>query len=170
MHADRRPRVSIRPALLLAAGVWIAGCASPSPTSPQEIARRKAERPAAYAALAADEQVLVDRGQIRVGMDTDAVYLAWGGPAQVLMSGDASGERTTWLYQGTTTDEYLSWNYREVVRNDGTAYLDRFLDRNINIRSYVSAELTFVDGRLSSWRMLPKPPGDTFLAPQPFIR
>lgn len=153
--------------LLLA--LLAAGCAS-TPTDPRQIAKRRDERSAAYAALTPEQQALVNQGQLRAGMSEDAVYIAWGKPAQVLRSGDASGETVTWLYEGTTTDDYLSWNYREVVRKDGTAYLDRFLDRDINVRSYISAELNFREGKLANWKMLPKPPGNLYLAPQPFIR
>lgn len=154
----------------LALAGLLAGCATSAPTDPKQIARRKVEKAAAYAALPAEMQAVVDQGQIRVGMNEDAVYIAWGKPAQVLRSGDASGEVTTWLFEGTTTDDYLSWNYREVTRKDGTTYLDRFLDRDINIRTYISAELSFREGKLASWKMLPKPAGNTILAPQPFIR
>jgi hypothetical protein len=156
--------------VLTTAVLLSSGCASPSATDPREIARRRAERAAAYAVLAPDHQALVDAGQIRVGMSEDAVFIAWGKSAQVLRSGDSSGEVTTWLYEGTTTDSYLSWNYREITRKDGTTYLDRFMDRDINIRTYISAELTFRGGILASWKMLPKPPGNTILAPQPFVR
>jgi hypothetical protein len=153
-----------------AAGWLVAGCATSAPTDPRQIARRRTEKATAYAALPAETQSLVDQGQIRVGMSEDAIYIAWGRAAQVLRSGDASGEVTTWLYEGTTTDDYLSWNYREVTRKDGTTYLDRFLDRDINIRTYISAELSFREGKLASWKMLPKPGGNTILAPQPFLR
>lgn len=148
----------------------LSGCASQSNTDPRQIARRKVERAGAYAALAEEHKVLVDQGQLRVGMGEDAVYIAWGAPAQVLQSGDAAGEVTTWLFEGTTTDDYLSWNFREVTRRDGTTYLDRFLDRDINIRVYISAELSFRNGALASWKMLPRPPSNTILAPQPFLR
>ncbi len=148
----------------------LSGCATPSNTDPKEIAKRKVERAGAYAALPEEHKSLVDLGQLRVGMGEDAVYMAWGPPAQVLQSGDASGEVTTWLFEGTTTDDYLSWNFREVTRRDGTTYLDRFLDRDINIRIYISAELSFRDGALASWKMLPRPASNTILAPQPFLR
>jgi hypothetical protein len=156
------------PGLLLAA--CLAGCAMQSNTDPRQIARRRTERAAAFAALPVETQALVDQGQIRVGMNPDAVYIAWGRPAQELRSGDATGEATTWLYEGTTTDDYLSWNYREVIRKDGSTYLDRYLDRDINVRTYVSAELTFRAGALASWKMLPKPGSQTILAPQPLVR
>jgi len=151
-------------------GLLVGGCASPSHTDPKRVAKRKLERAGAYSTLPDDQKALVDQGQIRVGMGEDAVYIAWGAPAQVLRSGDASGETVTWLFEGTTTDDYLSWNYREVTRRDGTVYLDRFLDRDINIRVYISAELLFREGALASWKMLPRPPSNTILAPQPFIR
>ena len=153
-----------------AAGWLVEGCATSAPTDPRQIARRRTEKATAYAALPAETQSLVDQGQIRVGMSEDAIYIAWGRAAQVLRSGDAGGEVTTWLYEGTTTDDYLSWNYREVTRKDGTTYLDRFLDRDINIRTYISAELSFREGKLASWKMLPKPGGNTILSPQPFLR
>lgn len=156
--------------LVLTAALLVSGCASPVATDPKEIARRRAERATAYAALAPEQQALVDQGQIRVGMSQDAVFIAWGKSAQVLRSGDASGEVTTWLYEGTTTDNYLTWNFREVTRRDGTTYLDRFMDRDFNIRTYISAELTFRGGMLASWKMLPRPAENTILAPQPFLR
>jgi outer membrane protein assembly factor BamE (lipoprotein component of BamABCDE complex) len=137
--------------------VWItAGC-----TTKSTVLTRKKERAGIYAGLAADDQALIDQGQIKVGMSPDAVYIAWGTPAQVLESDAGDGHVTTWLYQGNTTDEYLFWNFREVPRRDGTVFLDRFLDRTYDFRSYVSAELIFRDGRLASWRTLPKPPSST---------
>lgn len=145
----------------------LAGCASSNPTDPKLIAKRRAERSAAYAALPADQQALVDAGQLKAGMGEDAVYIAWGSPAQVLKSGDTAGERTTWLYQSTTTDEYVYWRYREVPRRDGSVFLERFQERDYNFRDYISAELVFAGGYLQSWRMLPKPPGNTIYSPQP---
>ncbi|HTH46716.1 MAG TPA: hypothetical protein VMB21_04330 [Candidatus Limnocylindria bacterium] len=142
--------------------LFAAGCATSS-----TIATRRTERAAAYNALPADERALVDQGQLRTGMDEDAVYISWGKPAQVLRSGDASGERTTWLYESTTTDTYHSWHYREYPRRDGSSYIDRTLETDYNFRDYVSAELVFRGGKLQSWRMLPKPPGQDVYSPNP---
>ena len=147
--------------IALALAALLVGCASPAPTDPRSIARRRAQRVAAYSALSKEQQELVDHGQIRVGMTEDAVFIAWGAAAQVLRSGDASGEAVTWLYESTTSDTYLTWNFREVARKDGSTYLDRFLDRNINVRNYVSAELVFREGRLASFRTLAKPSSST---------
>lgn len=152
-------RLLLVPAVVL---LLVAGCATRS-----SVASRRAERAAAYAALTADERALVDQGQIRTGMGEDAVYVAWGKPAQVLRGGDASGEQTTWLYQATATDAYHYWAYREYPRKDGSIYLDRLMQTDYNFRDYVSAELAFRDRKLASWRMLPKPPEGSYYAPNP---
>jgi hypothetical protein len=136
---------------LLAAGVLVfAGCKSST------VETRKAERSAAYLALPADQRELVDKGQIKVGMSEDAVYMAWGNPAQVLTSEDQRGRVTTWLYQGTVLEENRYWTYREVSR-DGRTYLERYLDRDYNPRDYISSEITFQNGAVIRWRTLPKP-------------
>ncbi|MBX3734440.1 MAG: hypothetical protein KF791_17830 [Verrucomicrobiae bacterium] len=146
--------------------VGLAGCAS-SPTDPRNIAKRRAERPAAYAALPGEQRALVDRGQVQVGMPEDAVYIAWGAPAQALRRGDASGEETLWLYTGSTTDQYISWTYVEVPGPDGRRYLDRFTTTDYAFRDYISARLVFRDGRVTSWEMLPSPPSNTIFSPGP---
>jgi hypothetical protein len=145
--------------------IGLAGCAASS-----TVATRKVERAAAFGALAPEEQALVDQGQIRVGMNPDAVYVAWGQPAQILKSGDATGEITTWLYTSTTSDTYRSWHYREYPRRDGSTYLDRSMDVDYAFRDYVSAELVFRDGKLERWRMLPKPMERDVLSPGPYGR
>jgi hypothetical protein len=141
-------------AVLLACGGM--GCAAKS-----TIETRKTERAAAFAGLPVEQQRLVDQGLIQVGMSEDAVYMAWGKPEQALRSGDATGETVTWLYHGTTTDEYVYWRYYEVPRPGGRGYLTRHMDREIDVREYVSAELVFRNGKLESWRMLPRPPAGT---------
>jgi hypothetical protein len=143
--------------VLVAVLVGGAGCATKS-----TVETRKTERAAAYAALSEDQRKLVDEGLIQVGMGEDAVYMAWGQPDEILRSGDASGETTTWLYHGTTTDEFLYWRYYEVPRPGGRNYLTRHMDRDLNVREYVAAELVFREGQLASWRTLPKPPENTY--------
>lgn len=141
---------------LLAMLFATAGCAT-KPT----VETRRQERSAAYEALSPEQKKLVDEGQIKVGMNEDTVYIAWGKPAQVLQSEDTNGHVTTWLYQGTTTDEYVGWRYVELAGPNGPRFARR-LDRDFNSRDYVSAELVFRDGQLQSWRTLAKPPGNTY--------
>ncbi len=142
---------------VIAAALLAGGCATPS-----TIESRRQERAGAYAQLSDDERVLVDQGQLKIGMNEDAVYIAWGKPAQVLQSADASGRTSTWLYYGQTSDDYLHWHYSPVKRPDGSTYLDRHLVRDVDVREYVAAELIFREGKLQSWRTLPKPPSNTY--------
>jgi len=133
----------------------LVGCAT-SPTMDE----RREERMGAYLNLDDEQRRLVDAGQIAVGMNPDAVFIAWGKPDQILEAEDAAGRTTTWLYHGTTTDEYVGWRLYEVPGPRGS-YLARRLDRDISVREYVSAELVFSEGKLLRWKMLPKPGGTT---------
>lgn len=156
-------RIGVRGILLLWL-VWLTGCAG-SATDPKQIAKRREERAAAYAALTPEQQALVNRGQIQVGMPEDAVYIAWGKPSQTLQRGDATGEETLWLYSGSTTDQYISWSYVEVPGRDGRMFLDRVTTTDYAFRDYVSARLVFRSGKVTSWEMLPKPPSNTIFSP-----
>lgn len=137
--------------LALAGMLGLAGCAT------QTVESRKHERPAAYAALPQDLQHLVDRGEIRIGMNEDAVYLAWGKPSQILKSETAAGLVTTWLYQDTTLQGQYYWTYREVSYGDGRSSVQRYLDHDYQTRDYVRSEITFEKAVVTQWRTLPKP-------------
>ena len=110
----------------------------------------------AYSALSADERQLVDNGQIKVGMSSDAVYIAWGQPAQVLESENASGKVTTWLYEGGWMKETRYWAYRQTGTGPDL-FLERYLINDYQPRTYVRAQLRFVDGKLKEWQTLPRP-------------
>ncbi len=75
----------------------LAGCASP--------AKRAREHPAAYARLTPVGQRLVLRGHLQIGMDREAVLIAWGEPDQkeVVGSPPNGKERRatveTWVYR-----------------------------------------------------------------------
>jgi len=120
------------------------------------IESRRNEKLAAYQDLSAELKALVDKGQIRIGMPADGVYIAWGAPAQILQSEDDGGIVTTWLYEGTYLQEYRYWNYREVQLRDGI-FLERYLDTDYNSQNYLSAEIVFQNGLVKRWRMLPRP-------------
>ena len=56
------------------------------------------ERPAVYSVLSRRDQALVRSGTIREGLSKDAVYIAWGAPAQV-RSGSRNGHPyEAWVY------------------------------------------------------------------------
>lgn len=126
------------PASLLFLGLLLAGCASPT------VETRKQERPDLYQRLPAEQRSLVDQGEIQVGMSSDAVYLAWGPPSQVLDSETAEGRVVVWLYHGQAVEEYRYW-------------VGRHLESDYHPRTYIRAEVVFQNGVVSSWRTLPKP-------------
>lgn len=136
-------------ALLSLSVLLLAGCKS-------TIQSRIAERPAAYSALTPEVKKLVDAGQLQVGMDENAVYISWGAPDQITEREDASGHTKVWIYMGQWMQETQYWNYRE-IRRDHAAYMERFVDRDYNPRSYVSAELCFQNNKLVRWQTLPRP-------------
>ena len=126
------------PTLLALIGCLLLGCATSS------VETRKKERSSAYSSLPADQKALVDEGKIKVGMTPDAVYLAWGSPAEVLESETAQSHSTVWVYQGQWVEEYRYW-------------IGRHLESDYQPRTYVRAEIIFQNGTVASWRTLPKP-------------
>lgn len=133
--------------IIACAALFAAGCASKS--TPSE---RRAERPAAYAGLSDETRAFVDAGQIRVGMSMDAVYIAWGPPAEILQHEDAGGLRVIWLYEGGWMEETRYWAYRHWGRGRGGMALERHLVTDYHPRTFIRAELVFVDSVLKEWR------------------
>lgn len=126
--------------LLLSICLLLTGCATSS------IESRKKERAAGYATLSPEFKDLVSAGQIRRGMSQDVVYIAWGKPAQVLQLEDSQGLSTTWIYTGGWMEETRYWyRYQRVPQID------------YQPRTYVRAEIIFVNGAVDSWRTLPQP-------------
>ncbi len=128
----------------------LAGCATSTVES------RKQEKLSSYQDLPPEFRSLVDQGQVKVGMPADAVYIAWGPPAEILQSETEKGASTTWLYHGSKLEEYRFWNFRE-VRHGDRILIERFIDHDYYPRHYISAEIVFVDGKVKSWRTLPVP-------------
>ena len=129
----------VRASLLLFTLILITGCASSN-----TIQTRKQERAASYTGLSPEMKAMVDQGQIKVGMPSDAVYIAWGAPAQVLQSETPAGATTTWLYNGGWIEETRFWARRH-------------LETYYQPRTYVRAEVIFVNGVVQEWRTLPQP-------------
>lgn len=129
----------VRALPFLFAILFATGCASSN-----TIQTRKQERAAAYAGLPSEMKTMVDQGQIKVGMSMDAVYIAWGEPAQVLQGENPGGSATTWLYNGGWIEETRFWARRH-------------LETYYQPRTYVRAEVIFVNGMVQEWRTLPQP-------------
>jgi hypothetical protein len=136
--------------LMILVAVLTSSCASPTPQS------RKRERPAGYSELSPEFKTVVDQGKIKLGMPMDAVYIAWGKPSQVLEGESPQGHITTWIYSGTTFEEYRYWSYHPHAYGRNY-WSEPYLARDYIPRKYVRAEVVFQDGLVKSWRTLPRP-------------
>ena len=138
--------------ILLLAVAFLCGCAT-------TIQDRRKERLAAYSQLAPDTQSLVDKGQIKVGMPKDAVYIAWGKPDQIIQGESDQGKNDTWLYYSSTLHPYQYWNYGYWgPSRHGYLYSTPYLDTDWYPVYYVAREVQFENDRVKSWRSLPHPP------------
>jgi hypothetical protein len=140
-----------RSSLLLLAALLFCGCKTAT------VETRKQERSATYSQLAPEFKALVDQGRIKIGMPMDGVYIAWGKPSQVLQGESSEGSLTTWLYHGTTFEEYRYWGYRPYYYHGPYYGSQPYLERDYIPRSYIQAEVIFQDGAVKSWRSLPRP-------------
>lgn len=100
---------------------------------------------------------MVDQGQIKVGMSEDAVYIAWGKPAQVLHRETGQGATTTWLYHGHHLQSRHYWGYREYKDHQGRLLLSRSLETDYYPQDYLRAEIIFAEGKVKEWRTLSRP-------------
>lgn len=138
--------------LILALSCLAQGCSTTPP-----IEKRRAERIGVFERLSSEDQTMVKEGRIRVGMDLDAAYIAWGRPDEILESEDAGGRTVTWRFKGVWMEESRYWAYRETARDKGDLYQERYLATDFNPRDYVRAEIVFKEGKVASWRTLPIP-------------
>jgi uncharacterized protein YceK len=129
----------------------LTGCATTS-----TIETRKQERLGTYVSLNAEQKAAVDKGQIKVGMTMDAVYIAWGRPSQILAGETAQGSLVTWLYHGTYMEEHRYWAFQDYYHR-GRYYSSPSLYYDYYPRGYVSAEVKFEGGLVKEWRSLPQP-------------
>lgn len=142
-------RKIVKASILIFSLLW-AGCATST------IETRRKERFSTYTALPPELRQLVDQGKIKIGMNTDAVYIAWGPPTEILESESGQGHTTTWVYHGQWMQESRYWTYREISR-DGTTFLERYLESDYYPRNYIRAEIYFSNGAVTQWRTLPRP-------------
>lgn len=124
-------------ALLLPVAI-LSGCATSTVQS------RKQERYSAYSALPVETRALVDQGKIAIGMDSDAVFIAWGKPYAVSEGESPSGKTTTWTYYGTALQDMQTFGWRRVYT---TTY-------SVN---YIRAQVDFVNGVVKEWHTYPAP-------------
>ena len=130
------------PFILLATAI-VTGCST--------VGSRKAERAEAYNALAARYRALVDEGFIDVGMNTNAVYIAWGKPYEIMRVDFPSGERTVWVYTGATSEQVSSWQYRPTASpySARTGTYDR--TTTTVLRRRTNGWVSFEDGKVATF-------------------
>lgn len=116
--------------------VTAVGCATDT------IVRRKQERLAAYLELPVGQQVAVDQGRLLHGMSTNAAYIAWGRPSEII----SEGSTTTWIYREQEFKEHKHITvYPMVAEEVKVPYA----------RTVVRAQITFENGGVTSWRRTP---------------
>lgn len=140
-------------AIALIVSLFVTGCATSTP------AKRRTEKSAAYAALSPEWKALVDQGKLAVGMPMDGVYIAWGKPSQVVPGDSESGPTVTWIYMGTTWQEYRYWRYNRYGTHYGYGFpSEPYLDSDYVPLNYPAAQVVFGDGKVKSWNFLNKVP------------
>jgi len=126
----------------IAAGTLIfTGCATTE--------ARISQHPEIYHRLSSRDQSLVSQGQIRLGMITDAVWLAWGTPDQKIPANVGDSHDETWVYL----------RYETPPSYGGPYYYGPFDWSYIPPKFvYPSKGVTFSNGRVVFYRYLPSPP------------
>lgn len=150
-NADVMVRVTVWRMLPLAA-LLLGGCATTG-----TVESRKQERYNAYAELTPEHKSTVDLGQIKVGMNMDAVYIAWGKPSQILAGESSQGSTLTWLYYGTYYEWHHYWSYHSYCYGPYGYYGAPYFGYDYYPRSYIRAEVHFQQGLVREWRSLPAP-------------
>jgi len=147
------------------AALPIAGCQSSG------VAQRKAQSIEEYQSLNAATRRLVDKGKIQNGMDTNAVFIAWGQPTDVFaVDIPDGGTRLIWNYE-------TRWAYegkRLVPRgNDLYGRPIYGIERWRQPINYVAKSVTFASGKVIEWKkydppVFDQPPGKPRYSPHAF--
>jgi hypothetical protein len=127
--------------------VVAAGCQSSG------IGQRKAEREAAYQSLNAGSRKLVDKGKIRDGMDTNAVYMAWGLPTDAFTLDVPGQQRLIWNYE-----EKWTYGRSRIVPAGSSGGRPRYSMESWRVPiTYVAKSATFENGKIIQWKKYDPP-------------
>ena len=141
-HSTRLNRarrfVALLPLLLLTA------CAS-------NIESRIEQRQEAFTAYPAEVQERLRRGQIRLGDDTEAVWIVYGEPKERLRRMDANGLSEVWIYKILGYNERLYPTVRPVYRDvRGTIHGSYYLEDHPEYEWKEVLRIEFSKGRVSA--------------------
>jgi len=117
-------------------------------TACSTVAQRKQAAAAAYEGLSAADRQLVDHGQIARGMDTNAVFIAWGSPSEVIDRPASSPPETIWEYSGNRAVHIPTWSY-EPSSNGYWTYEPTTVHYS---ERYTRAEVVFQNGRVVDFK------------------
>ncbi len=127
-------------------GMLAASCA---PSTPQARIQREPQK---FDALSPEHRALVEQGQIARGMDTDAVFLAWGRPSRVFQGSRENRMTERWDYAGSRP-VYSSSFYGGFGRGFGP-YRCGGLGPEVTFIPYRIASVWFIDSRVDSWERI----------------
>ena len=134
--------------ILVASVIALAGCRSSG------IAQRKAQSPESYQLLDQTTRGLVDKGKIQNGMDTNAVWLAWGRPTDAFSIDIPGGKRLIWNYE----EKWVCETTRRVSRGtDGNGFPVYAIEHLRMPVTYVARSATFADGKVVQWKKYDPP-------------
>lgn len=128
--------------------VVVVGCQSSG------VGKRKAERKAAYRSLSTESRKRVDQGGIQDGMDTNAVFIAWGQPTAVLHFDVPAGKQEVWTYE-------RNWTFVKSQKiGAGVDYYGRPTYKTVTQRiptTYAARSVVFIGGKVAKWKESPPP-------------
>lgn len=135
--------------MLVAVIIHFTGCASQTPQG------RGQQNPMLVERLTQAERELVLKGQIREGMNKDAVFLAWG-KADAVTTGSDRGQATeTWRYTTLRPVYYSGYGYGVGYAPYGHRGRRVYPYTGMNLTpDYVSVPSSYVkfhNGRVTSW-------------------
>ncbi|HEY0368783.1 MAG TPA: hypothetical protein VGC85_04235 [Chthoniobacterales bacterium] len=139
---------------------------------------RISERQEAFHSMSPTDQALVQQGKIREGMSQDAVYIAWGPPSQRIPGRFRGHNVETWIFDATAAGDYPGPFYYGASYGYGLGYglyggyhrhrffrgpflydpfYDPFFYSSANIVRYPERTVSFQNGRVIAWQLLPPP-------------
>jgi hypothetical protein len=120
----------------------VCGCSS--------VDTRTEEKSAAFSTLSSPEKDLVASGKIERGMDTNAVYIAWGKPSEVTSQPSATGSGTdqTWFYYEDRPVLSPGWIHIPDPKGYSTV---QYAPRHRSERQ-IKGEVRFQNDRVVDWR------------------
>ena len=114
-------------------------------STPQTRAQEKSEM---FQKLSSEERAIVLKGKIQPGMNTDAVYIAFGEPQHI----EKEGNQEVWVYTKTEFYEIPNWHYHQIYRHDGRTFEVPEYDPLQMKRRVKNLEVVFKNGKVVSWK------------------